>query len=98
MFVRSNQQIKEKDFRYKAVKLYEDNEYWYVILLKGLWWTVMDDVAEGAHQGMTVQMEHTTCKDPLTDEAAVVSELLFYSLVFSCIWIVWLYVPHMQLQ
>ena len=42
-------------------------------------WSVMDGIAEGAHRGMTVQMEHTTCKDPLTDEAAVVSELhIFY--------------------
>ena len=44
----------------------------------------MDDVAKGAHWGMTVQMEHTTCKDPLTDEAAVVSEfdfILLFSLV-----------------
>ena len=37
----------------------------------------MDEHAVGAHQGMTVQMEHTTCKDPLTDEAAVVSEFDF---------------------
>ena len=35
----------------------------------------MDEHADGAHQGMTMQMEHTTCKDPLTDEAAVVCEL-----------------------
>ena len=34
----------------------------------------MDNDAEGAHRGMTVQMEHTSCEDPLTDEAAVVSE------------------------
>ena len=45
----------------------------------GLW---MDDIADGAHQGMTMQMEHTTCKDPLTDEAAVVSELWLNSLVW----------------
>ena len=37
----------------------------------------MDDIADGAHQGMTMQMEHTTCMDPLTDEAAVVSEFDF---------------------
>ena len=46
----------------------------YVICWKadgGLW---LDDIADGAHQGMTMQMEHTTCKDPLTDEAAVISE------------------------
>ena len=33
---------------------------------------------------MTVQMEHTTCEDPLTDDAAVVSEfdlILLFSLV-----------------
>ena len=40
------------------------------------------------NQGMTVQMEHTTCKDPLTDEAAVISEFelnLLFSVVLSCI-------------
>ena len=40
------------------------------------------------NQGMTVQMEHTTCKDPLTDEAAVISEfelILLSSVVLSCI-------------
>ena len=37
----------------------------------------MDDIANVANQGMTMQMEHTTCKDPLTDEAAVVSEFDF---------------------
>ena len=44
----------------------------------------MDEHADGAHRGMTVQMEHTTCKDPLTNEAAVVSEfdfILLFSLV-----------------
>ena len=44
----------------------------------------MEDVAEGAHRGMTVQMEHTPCEDPLTDEAAVVNEfdfILLFSLV-----------------
>jgi len=48
----------------------------------------MDDIADGAHQGMTMQMEHTTCKDPLTDEAAVISEFelnLLFSVVLSCI-------------
>ena len=43
-----------------------------------------DDHADGAHRGMTVQMEHTTCEDPLTDDAAVVSEfdlILLFSLV-----------------
>ena len=54
--------------------MFEDNEYWYVILLKGWWWTVMDEHADRAQPGMTVQMEHTTCKDPLTDDAAVISE------------------------
>ena len=34
----------------------------------------MDNVAERVHRGMTVQMERTPCEDPLTDEAAVVSE------------------------
>ena len=39
----------------------------------------MDEHAEGAHQGMTVQMEHTTCKDSLTDKASLISELhIFY--------------------
>ena len=37
----------------------------------------MDEHANGAHRGMTLQMEHTTCKDPMTDEAAVVSEFDF---------------------
>ena len=32
----------------------------------------MDEHADGAHRGMTVQMEHTTCEDPWTDEAAMV--------------------------
>ena len=44
----------------------------------------MDEHADGAHRGMTVQMEQTTCKDPLMDEAAVVSEfdfILLFSLV-----------------
>ena len=46
----------------------------------------MDEHADGAHRGMTVQMEHTPCKDPLTDEAAVVSEFGLYTpSVFSCI-------------
>ena len=47
----------------------------------------MDEHADGAQPGMRVQMEHTTCKDPLTDEAAVVSEfdfILLFSVVFSC--------------
>ena len=38
----------------------------------------------GAHPGMTVQMEHTTCEDLLTDDAAVLSEfdlILLFSLV-----------------
>ena len=34
----------------------------------------MDEHADGAQRGMTAQMEHTSCKDPLTDKAAVVSE------------------------
>ena len=38
----------------------------------------MDDVAEGAQGGMTVQKKHTTYEDPLTDEAAVVSEFDFF--------------------
>ena len=54
----------------------------------------MDEHADGAQPGMTVQMEHTTCKDPLTDEAAVVSEfdlLFLFFVVFSCIRITWLF-------
>ena len=31
----------------------------------------MDGLADVAHPGMTVPMEHTTCQDPLTDEDAV---------------------------
>ena len=46
----------------------------YVILLKGRWWTATDDHADGAHPGMTVQMEQTTYENPLTDDAAVLSE------------------------
>ena len=56
----------------------------YVILLKGWWWTATDDHADGAHPGMTVQMEHTTCEDLLKDDAAVLSEfdlILLFSLV-----------------
>ena len=30
---------------------------------------------------MTVQMEHTTYEDPLTDEAALISELLFFYII-----------------
>ena len=48
----------------------------------------MDEHADGAQPGMTVQMEHTTCKDPLTDEAAVISVfdlILLFSVVLSCI-------------
>ena len=46
----------------------------------------MDEHTDGAHRGMIVQMEHTTCEDPLTDEAAVVSEFGPYSpSVFYCI-------------
>ena len=44
----------------------------------------MDEHADRAHRGMTVQMEQTTCKDPLMDEAAVVREfdfILLFSLV-----------------
>ena len=41
----------------------------------------MDDVAEGAHRGMTVQMEHTPYEDPLTDEAALIRELLFFYII-----------------
>ena len=46
--------------------------------------TVMDAVAEGAHQGMTVQMEHTPCKDPLTNEAAFISKLHFFLHYLCC--------------
>ena len=48
----------------------------------------MDAVAQRAHRGMTVQMEHTTCKDPLTDEAALISELrIFYIICAACLMI-----------
>ena len=62
----------------------------------------MDEHADGAHLGMTVQMEHTTCKDPLTDEAAVVSEFGLYTpsvylnCMFACLYKY--IVPHMQVQ
>ena len=38
----------------------------------------MDDIADGAQRGVTAQMEHTSCNDPLTDKAAVVSEFDFF--------------------
>ena len=60
----------------------------YVILLKGWRWTTMDDVAERAYRGMTVQMEHTTCEDPLTDESAFnwyVSCIFFYIICAACL-------------
>ena len=44
----------------------------------------MDGHADGAHLGMTLQMEHTPCEGPLRDEAAVLSEcdlILLFSLV-----------------
>ena len=44
----------------------------------------MDDFAEGAHRGMTVQMEHTTYEDPLTDEAALISELRIFLHYLCC--------------
>ena len=60
----------------------------------------MDDIAEGAHRGMTVQMEHTTCEDPVTDEAAVISEFLHLFSLVSDLMVVFLRksLPHMQLQ
>ena len=42
----------------------------------------MDGHADGAHRGMTVQMEHTTYEDPLRDEAAALSEC-YLILLFS---------------
>ena len=46
----------------------------------------MDDIAEGAHRGLTVQMEHTTYEYPLTDEAALISELgIFYIICAACL-------------
>ena len=55
-------------------------------------------IADGAHQGMTMQMEHTTCKDPLTDQAAVVSEFDFVLLslvseLYECLSML-IYAPH----
>ena len=52
----------------------------YVILLKGWWWTVMDDVAEGAH----------TMRGSTDESCCSVKWVWLDSLVFSCIWIVWL--------
>ena len=46
-------------------------------MLKGLWSTVMVDEAYRAHKEMTVQMEHTPCKDPLKDEAAMLVSCIF---------------------
>ena len=45
----------------------------------------MDEHAEGAHRGMTVQMEHTPCEDPLTDEASLMSELDIFLCYLCCI-------------
>ena len=73
-------QMKQIDSRniiwYKAGKLYMyvNNEYQYVILLKGWLSTVMDEAANGAHQGTTRQMEHS--KYPKTEKAAMSGELL----------------------
>ena len=70
-----------------AGKLLEDNEYFYGIILKGRWYNVMDDTAYRAHLGMTIKWStlqgsihgwhgrwgHN--KNPLTDKAAISSEL-----------------------
>ena len=70
-------QIDSRKFNWsKAGKLYADNEYQYMIMLKGWLSTVMDDAASGAHQGTTLQMKHN--KDPGTDEAEMSGELLFF--------------------
>ena len=60
----------------KAGKLYVDNEYQYVFLLKEWLSAVMDDAASRAHQRTTLQMKHS--KDPKTDEAEMSGELLFF--------------------
>ena len=45
-------QIDSRKFNWsKAGKLYADNEYQYVIMLKGWLSAVMDDAANGAQQG-----------------------------------------------
>ena len=51
----------------------------------------MDAVAQRAHQGMTVQMEHTPCEDPLTDEAALISELLHFFYIICAAWLMFQY-------
>ena len=73
-------QMKQIDSRkiiwYKARKfnMHVDNEYQYVILLKEWLSTVIDEAANGAHQGTTRQMEHS--KYPKTEKAAMSGELL----------------------
>ena len=45
----------------------------------------MDNVAEGAHRGITIQMEHTPWEDPLTEEAALISELGIFYIICAAI-------------
>ena len=49
----------------------------------------MDGRADGAHRGMTVQIEHTTFEDPLTDEAVLRSELHIFYIICAA----WLMIP-----
>ena len=51
----------------------------------------MDAVAQRAHRGMTVQLEHTPCEDPLTDEAALISELLHFFYIICAAWLMFQY-------
>ena len=81
-----------------AGKLLEDNEYYYGIILKGRYSTVMDAAAYRAHQRMTANRAHSKGsthgrhgswghnKNPLTDEAAISSELhISYMICTACL-------------
>ena len=56
-----NKQNKKKKFSLmqNAGKLLEDNEYYYGIILKGRYSTVMDAAAYRAHQRMTANGAHS---------------------------------------
>ena len=52
----------------------------------------MDAVAQRAHRGMTVKWStRTPCEDPLTDEAALISELLHFFYIICAAWLMFPY-------
>ena len=54
----------------------------------------MDAVAQRAHRGMTVKCTKSTrtpCEDPLTDEAALLSELLQFFYIICAAWLMFQY-------